>query len=394
MEGSAVHIGKMEVTGIFFELLQVAVGTRRRLSSVPTAEEWQAVFDMAVRQALIGVCADGIDALDNEQRPPRTVAMRWAMTVVQIEKISRRQNMQALDVQCRFAKEGFRSCIFKGVGVAAAYYPNPLRRQGGDIDIWLEGGRRRIVEYVRGLSPRETVSYHHIDFKAVKNPVIEVHFFPTFLLNPWRNMRMMDYWKRETPRQMTNRVELPEGLGVITAPTDDVNVIALLGHIMHHFLEEGVGMRQIVDYYYLLTRGCRELDREATKRRLREFHMTKFAGAVMYVLREVLGMDGRFMIAEPDAKAGRMLLDNIMKGGNFGKYNEDIKTIHQAGGPLDRFVRRERYNMRLLRNYTEEYFSEIAYRVFYFFYRKYWNEWRLRNIKDGAAGERNNNEKN
>lgn len=386
MEGSAVHIGKMEVTGIFFELLQVAVGTRRRLSSVPTAEEWQAVFDMAVRQALIGVCADGIDALDNEQRPPRTVAMRWAMTVVQIEKISRRQNMQALDVQCRFAKEGFRSCIFKGVGVAAAYYPNPLRRQGGDIDIWLEGGRRRIVEYVRGLSPRETVSYHHIDFSVVKDPAIEVHFFPTFLLNPWRNMRMMDYWKREAPRQMTNRVELPEGLGVITAPTDDVNVIALLGHTMHHFLEEGVGMRQIVDYYYLLTRGCRELDREATKRRLREFHMTKFAGAVMYVLKVVLGMDGRFMITEPDAKAGRMLLDNIMKGGNFGKYNEDIKTIHQAGGPLDRFIRRERYNMRLLRNYTEEYFSEIAYRVFYFFYRKYWNEWRLRNIKDGAAG--------
>ena len=185
---------------------------------------------------------------------------------------------------------------------------------------------------------------------------------------------------------MTNRVELPESLGVITAPTDDVNVIALLGHIMHHFLEEGVGMRQIVDYYYLLTRGCRELDREATKRLLCDFHMTKFAGAVMYVLREVLGMDGRFMITEPDAKAGRMLLDNIMKGGNFGKYNEDIKTIHQAGGPLDRFIRRERYNMRLLRNYTEEYFSEIAYRVFYFFYRKYWNEWRLRNIKDGAAG--------
>lgn len=386
MEGSAVHIGKMEVTGIFFELLQVAVGTRRRLSSVPTAEEWQAVFDMAVRHALIGVCADGIDALDNEQRPPRTVAMRWAMTVVQIEKMSRRQNMQAVDVQCRFAKEGFRSCIFKGVGVAAAYYPNPLRRQGGDIDIWLEGGRRRIVEYVRSLSPRETVSYHHIDFKAVKDPAIEVHFFPTFLLNPWRNMRMMNYWKREAPRQMTNRVELPEGLGVITAPTDDVNVIALLGHIMHHFLEEGVGMRQIVDYYYLLTRGCRELDREATKRLLCDFHMTKFAGAVMYVLREVLGMDDRFMITEPDAKAGRMLLDNIMKGGNFGKYNEDIKTIHQAGGPLDRFIRRERYNMRLLRNYTEEYFSEIAYRVFYFFYRKYWNEWRLRNIKDGAAG--------
>lgn len=393
MEGSAVHIGKMEVTGIFFELLQVAVGTRRRLSSVPTAEEWQAVFDMAVRQALIGVCADGIDALDNEQRPPRTVAMRWAMTVLQIEKISRRQNMQAVDVQRRFAKEGFRSCIFKGVGVAAAYYPHPLRRQGGDIDIWLEGGRRRIVEYVRSLSPRETVSYHHIDFKAVKNPVIEVHFFPTFLLNPWRNMRMMDYWKREAPRQMTNRVELPEGLGVITAPTDDVNVIALLGHIMHHFLEEGVGMRQIVDYYYLLTRGCRELDREATKRLLREFHMTKFAGAVMFVLREVLGMDGRFMIAEPDAKAGSMLLDNIMKGGNFGKYNEDIKTIHQAGGPLDRFIRRERYNMRLLRNYTEEYFSEIAYRVFYFFYRKYWNEWRLRNIKTARPEERNNDEK-
>ena len=58
MEGSAVHIGKVEVTGIFFELLQVAVGTRSRLSVVPTAEEWQALYDMAARQTLIGVCAD------------------------------------------------------------------------------------------------------------------------------------------------------------------------------------------------------------------------------------------------------------------------------------------------------------------------------------------------
>lgn len=378
MEGSAVHIGKVEVTGIFFELLQVAVGTRSRLSVVPTEEDWQTMYDMAARQALIGVCADGIDRLAAEQRPPRTVAMRWAMTVVQIEKMNRRQHLQTVDVQRRFAKAGFRSCIFKGVGVAAAYYPHPLRRQGGDIDIWLEGGRDKIIRYIRGISPHETVSYHHIDFRLVKDPQIEVHFFPTFLLNPLRNRRMMEYWKQETPRQMTNRVELPDGLGAITAPTDDLNVIALLGHIMHHFLEEGVGMRQIVDYYYLLTRGCEALNRETTTRRLRDFHMTKFAGAVMYVLKTVLDMDDKFMIAVPDERAGKMLLDNILKGGNFGMYNDALKAIRQADSPLGSFFRRERYNMRLLRNYTEEYFSEIAYRIFFFFYRKYWNGWRLR----------------
>lgn len=380
MEGSAVHIGKVEVTGIFFELLQVAVGTRSRLSVVPTAEEWQALYDMAARQTLIGVCADGIDRLDAEQRPPRSLAMRWAMTVVRIEQMSRRQNMQAMDVQRRFAKAGFRSCIFKGVGVAA-YYPHPLRRQGGDIDIWLEGGREKIIKYIRGISPLETVSYHHIDFRMVKDPLIEVHFFPTFLLNPWRNRKMMQYWRQETPRQMEHNVELPDGQGMITAPTDDLNVIALLGHIMHHFLEEGVGLRQIVDYYYLLTRGCRTLDREAVTGRLRDFHMTKFAGAVMYVLKTVLNMDDRFMIASPDAKAGGMLLDNILKGGNFGMYNDALKAIRQADSPLGSFFRRERYNMRLLSNYTEEYFSEIAYRIFFFFYRKYWNGWRLRHTK-------------
>lgn len=100
--------------------------------------------------------------------------------------------------------------------------------------------------------------------------------------------------------------------------------------------------------------------------RLRDFHMTKFAGAVMYVLKTVLNMDDRFMIAAPDAKAGRMLLDNILKGGNFGMYNDALKAIRQADSPLGSFFRRERYNMRLLRNYTEEYFSEITYRIFSF----------------------------
>lgn len=358
---------------LFFELLQVAMGNRQELSHTPDAGEWQEMYDIASKQTIAGICADGIGMLPKEQQPPKDIAMRWAMTAVCIEKQNRRLNSQAVKIQEKFRNAGFRSCIFKGQGIAAAYYPKPLHRQCGDIDIWLEGSRKRIISYVRSISPNETVSYHHIDFKILKDPSVEIHFFPSYLNNPFRNRRLLAYWREETARQMENRITLPGDAGTITAPTDDFNLIAILAHIQHHYFEEGIGLRQLADYYHILASGIDEDIKADVRRKLKAFGMMKFAGAVMYVLQKVFGMKDDSLLLPPQEKAGKLLLTHVMESGNFGKYDKKVSRIYQSGTPLSRFIRRERFNLRIFMQYPEEYFSEIYFRVFYYFYRKRWN---------------------
>lgn len=358
---------------LFFELLQVAVGNRTELSHAPDAKEWREMYDIACRHAIVGICADGIDTLPQGQQPPKDIAMRWAMMTVGIENQNKRLNRQAIKIQEKFRKAGFRSCIFKGQGIAAAYYPKPLHRQSGDIDLWLEGDKKKIISYVRNISPNETVSYHHIDFKVMKEPSVEIHFFPSYLNNPFHNRRLLAYWKEETARQMDNRIQLPEDAGTITGPTDDFNLVAVLAHIQHHYFEEGIGLRQLADYYHILASGIDEDIKADVRRKLKAFGMMKFAGAVMYVLQKVFGMKDDCLLLPTQEKAGKLLLTHIMEAGNFGKYDKKVSHIYQSNTSLSRFIRRERFNLRIFKQYPEEYFSEIYFRIFYYFYRKKWN---------------------
>ena len=59
---------------------------------------------------------------------------------------------------------------------------------------------------------------------------------------------------------------------------------------MHHFFFEGIGLRQMIDYYYLLRRGFTEEERKETVRVLKYTNMERFARAVMYVMHDVLGL--------------------------------------------------------------------------------------------------------
>ena len=53
----------MNIDNIFFELIQVAIGNRICLSHSPTAEEWKALYEIAKKQSLVGVCFAGVQRL-------------------------------------------------------------------------------------------------------------------------------------------------------------------------------------------------------------------------------------------------------------------------------------------------------------------------------------------
>ena len=110
--------------GLFIELLQVAVGTRVKLSRVPSESDWQQIYDTAVKQSLVGIVFSAIEILNQQDstiKPPMPLFYNWLGEVKRIELQNDRLNEAAAMVYKLFKNDGLRSCILKGQGAARMY---------------------------------------------------------------------------------------------------------------------------------------------------------------------------------------------------------------------------------------------------------------------------------
>ena len=104
------------------------------------------------------------------------------------------------------------------------------------------------------------------------------------------------------------------------------------------------------------------------QRELKYLGLWKFAGAVMYVLHEALGLPEEKMIAPMDEKRGKLLLAEILNGGNFGKHFTKYGHFTQQGMAKKYFLKIWR-NMHFVRYYPAEALSEPIFRTWHFFWR-------------------------
>ena len=353
---------------IFFDFLQFCIGSVAEIPASVKDANWKVMYTIAKKQALIGVLFHGIKQLPKELAPDTDLLFKWMGIAQKIRQQNIRLFIDSAKVSNNFKQLGFRNCILKGQG-NALLYPDPYMRTPGDIDIWVEGGDKRVISFVRSISPHEKVCYHHIEFPSYKGVEIEVHYRPSFLQCFWHNRRLQKYYGMVKEEQFSHRVMLGEQ-GEIAIPTVEFNLIFQLTHIYAHLMNEGIGLRQLLDYYFVLLHADMK-DVAELQRNLRHIGIWKFAGAVMYVLHEVLGLSEEKMIVPMDKKRGKLLLAEILSGGNFGQYDERHGFGHNSfGHNMQRLCR----DLRLMRYYPAEALSEPIFRTWHFF-------WRIKNRK-------------
>ena len=236
---------------IFFDFLRFCIGSAKEIPDSLKEADWKELYAIAQKQCLVGILFDGIKKLPAEHvGMKKEILLQWMAESQMLEKANVRLNDAAIQVSEWFLKKGFRTCILKGQG-NALMYPNPYSRTPGDIDIWVEGGDKRVISFVRSISPHEKACYHHIEFPSYKGVEVEVHYRPSFLLCFWHNRKLQKYYERVKEQQFSHRVMLGEQ-GEIAIPTAEFNLIFQLTHIYSHLMNEGIGLRQLVDYYYVL----------------------------------------------------------------------------------------------------------------------------------------------
>ena len=458
-----------------FAFLRCCLGCKENISRVIACMDWQELYSFASKQAILGLCFEGIERLGKEypeelKRNPigRELLMTWMGKAQQIRRQNMKVNAVASKLFSMLREDGLRCCILKGQG-NALMYPNPYSRTPGDIDAWIDASRERIMEYTqKKFELGDDIRLQHLETSLDGVPV-ELHFFPCSMNNPIYHARLQKWFRRNADLQCSHIVGLPDGAGDIAIPTTAFNVVYQLTHLYHHFFDEGIGMRQIFDYYHVVcdfykvyqnsskitpslftikegstfspspsqwslhplrfprfrgteTSGsgdvtapsrcseqlrskdggpskvspdCAGWDRrgvsgdiasdasvisafttdssastalDVVQRELKYLGLWKFAGAVMYVLKEVLGLSEDKMIVPVDEKRGRLLLAEILDGGNFGRHFSKYGGFtHQSMGK--KYFLKIWRNMHFVRYYPAEALCEPLFRTWHFFWR-------------------------
>lgn len=316
-----------QIEECFFALVRAALkGGGQEMAPTPMAltdEAWRRLYVMAQQQSLLGL----LFTVTGRMQMPPSVAMPWLSDAEQIRGLNQLLNSEAARLKRLFADKGRRSAILKGQA-NARLYPDPLSRQPGDIDIWVEGGRESVISLLRemhlvdelaktGVEGKASASYHHVHLMPNERGVtVEVHFRPSSgNFNPFTNRRMQK-WLEEELRMANSLQQVEQGFNV---PSTRFALVMQLAHIQRHFLAGGIGLRHLCDYYYLL-KNATEDDRATVKGLLSKFGLRHTAEALMWVLCEMLHLENGLALCEADDCRGKWMLRIILEGGNFGKY--------------------------------------------------------------------------
>lgn len=335
----------------YLAFMRYCMGATQR---IPTVKSWNALFRFMKEQALLGVGFQGLERMAKEGvDAPREVVLKWYAFSEQIRQRNVEMNQECARLTKLFESEGHRTAILKGQA-NARFYPDSLNRQSGDIDIYVNGGYEKVVsmlvrvgmvddpnigKYEKGDEAER--AYHHVHLPTNENGIdVEVHFRPSSgVWNSFANKKLQRFLEEEIAQE-NELVE--EGFRV---PSLRFALVMQLAHIQRHFMDIGVGLRQIMDYYYLLQRRMSmDVPVEIPEKLLKDVGLWNMAKATMWLLHHLFGLEEKSLFAPMDEMRGRMLLEDIVRGGNFGHHS--VQAHQNAVG---RFILGRTRHVKLLR---------------------------------------------
>lgn len=286
--------------------------------------DWTELHEFAERQSIIGLCYSGMCLLPENCRPPKNLFFRWGMEAEAIRGLNKKMNSVACRLTDLFSNHGCQSAILKGQA-NALLYPDPSLRQSGDIDIWVEGGRNKVLEILSELNLQGCLSVgeHDISIPATYfGFIVEVHFLAcSGNRNPFSNRRLQDFLKKELEYVYPCSEKSKK---IFNVPSKKFALVMQLSHIQRHFLTVGIGLRQIIDYYFLLKASTVQ-DRKEVSSQLKKFGLSNIASALMWVLQELFLLEDQFLLCAVDVSRGKRLLQDVLEGGDFGQYSKRTK---------------------------------------------------------------------
>ena len=349
----------------FFELIRVSIGTQQQFTRLPDTKEWNELFGLSVKQSLSGVLFVGFErAMENDSGSKPKILFNWIGTCQRIISQNVLQNKRAKELYELFKNGGFQACVLKGQGTAT-YYDRPGLRQSGDIDLWVDGNRDEIVDFAKSKGVRvESVDIKDSTMHFFDDVMVEIHFRPNCMYNPIVDRKLQSFFKGAKEIQFNS---YDEKLG-FAHTTIEFDLVYSLVHIYRHIFSEGIGLRQLFDYYYIL-KHSETWERTVAYQTICGFGMKAFAGGIMYILLEKFGMEKGYALCRVNKRHGEFLLNEIMIGGNFGQY--DYRYHHASKErKFERGISMLKRNLHYISLYPSEVLWSPMWKLWHWYWRK------------------------
>lgn len=323
-KSSADDIHSVEV---FLDLLKGGLWERSVSLSGHGQIDWDRVLRISKEQTVVGLVTAGIEHMVDLKLPKLTV-LPFIMEVGTTVAINKQMNSYMESLFSLLDNESIHAVLIKGQGIAQCY-ERPLWRSSGDIDLLLnedyyKKAKALLAPLAESVGEELSLRMHH-DFK-IEGWTIELHgtlhsdYLPR--MNRVMDGLIEDLFQVKLFRKWHN------GNKDITLPAPNYDVIFVFCHIIQHFFQGGIGLRQVCDWCRLLWVYRNDIDKDFLERNLREMKMLSEWKAFACVAVDYLGMeegsmplyDRRFL-----KKAG-FIVDFIMKVGNFGR-NRDRRYL-------------------------------------------------------------------
>ena len=287
-----------------------------RLEICPT--DYQRVMRMAEEQAVQGLLLDGVVRMPKEMAPPLPMLLKLTGVVCgQMENINRRHIDVIGKMSATLEDAGIKAVFMKGQ-TTGRRWSAPLHRTPGDVDFLVEeSDYQRTLDVLESIGEVDrTLRHEHHGMAFVDGVQIEPHYKIHNYQCPWTDRRMnglaSSILKDESCKAMIGDKEI----NVLPATFESV---FLISHIVNHIYEEGLGLRQLVDYAMLLRHEHGNIDWERHNEWLEQVRMMRAWRIVVCLCQDYLGAERHWEFTEKEhERAGRLMRD-VMAVGNFGR---------------------------------------------------------------------------
>lgn len=290
---------------------------------------WQELLEFAKKQTIVGIYWQGIQRLgDIANRPSEDDVMEW---MGEYKKNTRRNAKidTAVANLTKFMNDNdIDFFVFKGQTVAQ-YYPQHEMRTSGDIDFYVFNKDRertkRLLEEKVALADDHSGQHWEFTYDGIP---YEMHYHTAVFASNSKQR----YWDDLIDSYFDDALDHVEinGVSVPTLPPT-INAIYLFIHIYHHFLKEGIALRQFIDWMMFFEAKHDEIVVSELTAKLEKLDLLRAFKAFGAVLVDVLGMDAKFFplhLTDSDRKYELKIMSIVLRYGNFGKYGRK----EQQGG--------------------------------------------------------------
>ena len=313
--------------------------------------DWPKVLLLARQQTVLNLISDAVSHLPDELRPGEDTLKKLQQYLMRNCQAHALLNRKVAETVSLMRSNDISPVLFKGQGLALNY-PDPLLRQCGDIDLYVgkENYRKAcevaVKAYGAGEDNSESIKHMHLDNGGVS---VEIHRIAESVPGLVRDRRFQEWTEHHLGHSQRRKV-LIGGISVDLPPVN-FDAIYIMNHTWHHFVNGGIGIRQVCDWTLYLHRFHSSIDVHELETDLDRLGLRKVWQLFSHIAVNHLGLpenecplyDGKH------ARKAERVLDIIMDEGNFGRYSSHKSKPRPKGYSEGKFHSFKVNTLRVLR---------------------------------------------